>query len=624
MAKPATVTSPSNGASSTALSRMDRTPGDERPFAEVRKTLQDVLRMVSIHRWVFFVPFCIVASGAFILSLYYPRTYSASTTFERRNDPIMVDLPMTAGAASFKYFRSTLSRDLTSEEYMAEALEHMGLCDDFDRNEDGTLTEKSLARRNAMAGVLGSRISVSAQSPNAHIDIIRLGYTGPDPDIGRRALDAAKHVYIKRTMKWIHEFLISQRDYFQREAVEVLDEIKAIERVKTKLKLEYPLINPLDPSGISSRLAQLEVEQRDLQRRRREYVADAAALRQMLASTAPGTPKTDDVTSQDRSASVDTYVSSQAANLVSEIQATDKKITMLRRTRGMTYQHPEIVELLGTRDWLEKRLAEQRAKDRAVATKRPSDPPGHPLATAATPPWQGERAKLLVKLEAVQDNIKHIDISLASNNEALHQLRKAKGELFERQEEHEEIAAKLAKTRNRYSQLQATLAKIEPPIKMIEQGRLMSFDEGHPARGSSIPVNPKAKTILVLAILAGIAAGVIFVVLAEVLDHIYRTSGQVARSLGLPILDTIDEIVTSRDRRRKLIRSAVVVPAMLTCCVGVTVGTGSLAYLSIQRPWTYERIRSIPQAALDRLAFGDDADKAPKEGPEVDVITNES
>jgi hypothetical protein len=114
-------------------------------------------------------------------------------------------------------------------------------------------------------------------------------------------------------------------------------------------------------------------------------------------------------------------------------------------------------------------------------------------------------------------------------------------------------------------------------------------------------VNPKARTVLMMALLAGIATGVGFVILAEVLDRIYRSSAQVARSLGLPVLDMIDEIVTAQDRRRIFLRRVVATPLILIVCGGLLIATGSLAYLSIQRPHAYEQIQRVPRAAIDYL-----------------------
>ena len=92
------------------------------------------------------------------------------------------------------------------------------------------------------------------------------------------------------------------------------------------------------------------------------------------------------------------------------------------------------------------------------------------------------------------------------------------------------------------------------------------------------------------------------------MDNIFRGSSQVARSLGLPILEAIDEIVTGQDRRRLLVRRAVVTPLVVTLCVALSGLTGSMAYLSIMQPRTYQEIRKIPQAALELFIETDESD----------------
>jgi capsular polysaccharide biosynthesis protein len=146
---------------------------------------------------------------------------------------------------------------------------------------------------------------------------------------------------------------------------------------------------------------------------------------------------------------------------------------------------------------------------------------------------------------AQKAKLKDINISLETNELSTAQLQKAKQGIYQKQEEFAEILGTVAKAKQKHSQLEKTVATIEPAIKAVAQNRLMQFSQGQPARGGSTAISPKATTIVLLALLAGIASGIAFVVLAEVFDHVYRSSGQVARSLGLPMLETIDEIVTA-------------------------------------------------------------------------------
>ena len=606
MSRQGHVSGLSRGHGSGSLNRAEPAPDDDRPFAEIRKNLQDVLRMLSLHRWAFFIPFCIVASAAFILSLSYPRTYSARTGFERRNDPILADLSMSRGAATFKLFRTTIARDLTSVECMAEVMANIGLTKDFERNEDGTLTKASIRRRSAVALALGERIRIATRQPNDQVDIIDISYTGPDPHIGKKLLDEVKATYIRRTMAWVQQHLEGLREYYAAETEEALERLRAVEREQTRLRLENPYINPQNPGAISARLSQLEMEKHELLRRRREYQADLDAQEQMLASLESRALVQTNRASQDGPAAKDNYLSSGALRLMGLLDEIDQKIGHLKSTRGMTDEHPEIKELLASLRWRQSELEAQTARDRQVTvTNVPLEASAGPVGTsvgASLDPWQGDRARLLAQIAAQQAKIKDVTISLETNGHEIARLTKAKDGIYDLQDEYADVEARVAKARKHHHSLAATLAKVEPAIKANQQNKLVHWSVGQPARGGSIPVNPKARTVVLLALLAGIAAGVVFVILGEILDHVYRSSGQVARSLGLPILDAIDDIVTSQDRRRLLIRRTVVTPLVVLACVGLMGVTGSLAYLSIQQPYTYERIQRIPRATLEFFA----------------------
>lgn len=579
--------------------RADFAGTDERPFADIRKNLDDAWRMLWLHRWMFFIPCCLVASGTFIASLYYPRTYMASTSFERRNDPVMMNLPMSAGAASFKYFRNTMVRDLTSTECLAEAIGELGLVE-VERDAAGHLTEESRHRRDAMARSLAATLSISTKSPSELIDIISITYTGPDPKIGKRLVDQVKATYIRRTMEWIHEFLVSQRDYFKQEAASALEELQQAQRAETLLRLEHPYINPTDPSSIALKLTQLESEHRELVMRRRDAATELARYRELLAQleAQPEPAKVPTIVEQPVP-----VVSEEAIRLRRRIAEVNDKIDELRRTRGMTDQHPEMIELLASRTSYEQALEREGVSAASpTSTNSPLSIPA-PAADVHAETEDGQRdtdrTRVAVQIAGLEAKIKDLDISMETNDRETKQLRQAKDELFSKQDQFAQVTGEVGRARQKYNQLEGTVSQIEPAIKAVEQNRLLQFSEGQPAVGGSTPVSPRAVTVILLALVAGIGAGALFVVLAELIDNVFRGSNQVARSLGLPILEAIDEIITAQDRRRRLVRRLVVTPILASFCVGLTGLTGSMAYLSIQQPWAYEKLRKVPETALE-------------------------
>lgn len=600
MAKQANPISANRG----PVSRPEQANDDDRPFAEIRRNLNDLVRMLVLHRWAFFVPACCVASTAFVLSLFYPRTYRATTSFERRNDPIMVDLPNAAGAASFKYFRSTMSQDLTSVAYMADVVENLGLAKEFERDAEGNLTKGSIARRDALARALGSRVSISTSSPSQHIDTVRIVYTGPDPTIGKKLLDEVKRTYIRRTKTWMRAFLESQKQYFVQQLEEADKVMKVAQHEETKLRLENPYVYAKNPGAISTKLSELELEQRELSARKREYQEELSALQELFASAGPVAGEMSEDANLVTSITLESFASPETQQIVRDLNNLDAKIATLRATRGMTDRHPEIEAIRRERSALAARLGTHRAMDEKVSiTSAPTAAMGQLAQIAAMQqPWRREQARLRVRIESQNAKLKDVEIRLDGNMLALEQVRDAKRNLYVRQDEFEDATAAVSKARRRHNEIGSTLARIEPAIAAIEKDRLVRFSHGEPARGGGIAVNPKAKTIVLLAVVTGLIAGVIFVVLAEILDNVYRSAGRVSRSLGIPILEAIDEIVTSQDRRRHIVRRAVVVPILVGSCLALTGLTGAMAYLSIERPWAYKRFQQIPEAALQLFA----------------------
>lgn len=585
--------------------RAEHASDDERPFSEIRKNLQDVLRMVSLHRWAFFIPMCIVMSGAFLLSLYYPRTYSATTSFEQQNDPILADLPMSQGAATFKLFRTTIAQDLTSIACMSEVVDKLNLANDLERGPDGALTKKGERQKASLAASLASRISISTQTPNDHVDKIKITYTGPDPHIGNKLLDELKATYIHRTMSWIQKQLEGLRDYYEIETDTTLVALRDAERDQTRLRLEHPYINPQNPESITTRLSQLEMSREEWKRRRREYTANLDAQRQVLASIEAQLEAHMNQSGAGDFAEHAPYVSADTRRINQKIEDIESEMNRLRATRGMTDAHPDMQAQMAKRQALRSELEIQRSRDLDAVERGLVDATtinALALATGTASPLQSDRARVLVQLSAEEAKIKECEINIESTQKMIDRLETAKGTIFELQEEHANVSAEVTKARRNHANMAGILAKIEPALRVNQQDKLLHWAPGPPASGAATPINPKSRTVILLALIAGAAVGVIFVVLAEILDHVYRNSSQVARSLGLPLLEAIDEIVTAKDRRRLLIHRTVATPMILLLCLGAVGLTGSMAYLSIERPATYERIQRIPRSAIDLIA----------------------
>lgn len=598
------------------IGRPENASEDDRPFAEARRTIHDALRIVGQHRWIFFIPFCVVSCAAFVLSLYYPRTYRASTEFEYEYDPITMNIPMAEGALAFRNFRIALGHELTSGhdlrslETMRVVVDRLGLTKDLDRNADGALTSMSKRRRDAIARSFSSLLKVTTTPISQFNDIIKITYTGGDPTIGKSLVEETKRTYIERTQEWMNDYLVSQLVYWQNEVDEAQVVLKRTREAETGLFLAHPHIDPRDPAALARRLADREADRRALLLRKKEYQADLSAVEQMLSSLEPGLPSPAEQhqPSDDGSVALPKWLNPRVMVLKSSILEIEQQADELKRRRGVTNHHPDMVELLERRATavaqLETLLAAEPVTAPDEAIGQPAELPRTSNLLVHNNAWQTENRSLLYQIQAHTAKIKEVNVSLRTTQEMIDTLNKAKQRYYKTQEEFAHVLAEAKQARDALEEYKRTLWSIAPTIKLNEQDKLLHFDAKQPARGSSRPISPKASSIVLLALLAGLGTGVVFVLLAEVFDHVYRSSGQVARGLGLPMLESIDEIITPQDRRVRFLKRAVLMPIVVTLFLGVTAFAGSMAYLSIERPRTFERLRKIPEAAI-QLFTGD-------------------
>ncbi|MFQ5493802.1 MAG: GumC family protein [Phycisphaerae bacterium] len=562
--------------------------------------------MLALHRWAFFVPFTVVATTVFVLSLYYPRLYRATTSFERKNDPVMMNLPMSTGAASFEQYRSTMARDLTSVEYMRRVVDNLELTKDFPRDEHGELTAAGRRRRDALAGSLGTTLEVSSVSPTPQLDITTITYIGPDPDLGIKLVDEAKRVFIRLTKEWIHKYLTDQRSFWAAEAEEALTQLKLARREETTFRLENPYADPTNPGAVALRLAQREMELRDLELRKREYESELTALEEIMATL---DPLPDPQTVQEGGMDAATFrllTRPEVAPLADQLRTLRDRVDELLTTRGMTIEHPGVAKLLRRREELMGELRRLGVTDRMVTLLDAGQAAIAGVLPGRLPPvgesTGSQRVRLLVQIAAQKAKIADVELSLDATKTAIEDVQRAKRQIHAKRAQFADINGKVKMAAETYAQRREALALIDPAINAFDKNKLLLFTEGQGARGSHKPVSPKALTVVILALVAGIATGALFVILAEVFDHVYRSSTQVARSLGLPMLESIDEIVTSEDRRYLFLRRVVVSPIVIVCFVGLTGFAGSMAYLSIEQPAAYQSINRVSRAFLDLFA----------------------
>jgi len=566
----------------------------------------EVLRILVLRRWVFFIPFCLATTAAFIASQYVPRAYEAETVFEQANDPVSVDLPPELKITTFDYFLATLREDVRSNEVMGPVVDELGLTKNLPRKPDGTLTAEGLAAREKIGRSLASRVWVHCRRKTGFRYVIRLRYTGADPEVMNRLLNLMKEGYIRLVRRRVTEKLIDAQQWYAARAQEKRAVLDEIDKKLITLKIAHPGVDPTNAEAIAFQLASLRSQLAELQRTRARLGSEMASRKEFLAK-ARGQSSAETKDDHHRFP----VLSAEAARLEAAIAACETRITDLKTIRGMTNLHPEIID---ERKLQERYRRELQAELESSAVSQPGDPAIAAVKSFVAGPVQGVWLPAYAKVEMELASLVEQQEQVAEESERVEsrvgEFVRLQGKVADCRQETGRIQEEYERAWREYETYQGLVDKCNQSLAVASEDRGIIFTNVTPPEGSAVPISPLAKTVLLLSLLAGLATGTVFVVIAELFDRRFRTSSQVAQALGVPILENIDEIVTAADRRGRFLRRAVFSPAIACLLLGIMGISGGLSYLSLHNPTTFERIMSLPKSAWASIAESTDESRA--------------
>jgi len=577
------------------------TPNDEperATLSELRGSVGEVLRIISVRRWMFIVPFCVVTTGAFILSLYVPRRFEASTMFERRDDPVLMNLPRTNGTGAFEIFRRTIVQDVANISMIRDAVHRLRLAE---RPTDEQVTlpmapEAIAQREQRLAAQISSGLRLSFRHSSEHLDVIEIKYSTPDASSMLDVLNEVRDSYIRSVQKRISEHLKSTKQWFDQESEKRQSVVDALDEQFRQFKDSHRGLDPLNPEGSFRELAAAKADLVELGRKARDLRIRMEGRKSLLEIGPPMRQE-----GGKTSTSQQVWRSSETTRLMAELKQVEDQILDLKTARNMTERHPSVVALREQSEHINSELKQQQAKDAKMVSELSPKDANSPVVDS---PWLAAKSQtesdLVVLQQLLADNaaeMKEVSEDVAELEQIRDSAKAQRKEFSVRRAEMKGALADLSLYK-RYSDQVARLLAAEKSQKGI------LFEKIRPASGSRTPVSPRVSTVLLLTFVAGLVSGVVMILLSELFDRTIRTRRQVSRILGLPILESIDEIVGSASRRKKMLTRAVFIPAIMTTMFAVVTLSGTVAYLSLKHKPLYERAMQIPRSVLRTFAEG--------------------
>ncbi len=555
-------------------------------FSELRGSVGEVLRVLSVRRWMLCLPFCVITSGAFIISLTIPRRYEAVATFERRDDPVLMNLPRSHGAGVFEVFRQTLIQDFTNPQYMVGVVKALGLLPESSGGADAAAYENQVM---AAAGKIASGMKVSFRQRNPHLDVVELRYATNKPDTMVAILDGVLKNYFEMTQSRIGAYLRDTKDWFDQEVDKRQEVVQSLEDEKVRFKKEHRGIDPLNPDASFVELATLRSDLTELERRGRELAIRLDSRVRLLdfRSSSEQAQEFEDP-------STGPYRSPEASRIIGEMNRVEARIHDLKSAHGMTEVHPDVVAIRADWSRLSRELESRKALDANLTMVNGLGwlPSGEQPRGRGWRSWDAASVQAESEATVLRQLVADNEAEISRQRKSVRELEQAQELAVQHHRRFAEKQAQIDHARNDVVTYQRYADEVGRLLAAERDQRGILFDVISPAKGMAHPVSPRASTVLLLTLLAGVICSVIMVLLSEILDRTIRTRRQVSRVLGLPILESIDEIVSSAVRRKRMVHQLVVIPLMALALGGLVAASGSLAYVSLHHQSFYHRLLS--------------------------------
>lgn len=513
------------------------------------KAIADLVDITLRYRWRLVMPVFLVTVLVLIGSLFLPRRYKAEAIFESHTRFVLEQMIAEGAPRSVEMSQRTLAEELAGETAIDQLLARA-------QPELARIMRKRFGfyDRNAFQGQLRHKVIVTPIVATKSMERTSVSYVADDPAVGRLVVNTLVANHIDRTLKHMEERLGQSASFFEGEVARARAQIEDLETQRLSYEIRHAELLPENAASHESSIINLEAERSMLMQRRDSARRRVRELRARLHTTPE--KQSLDVTAPNP----------EIARRRDRKRELERQLGMFLGQFGMTERHPDLLNLRLRIDGLE---AEIQSLDKVVVTeKHVSDNPKHReldlmLATAVA---DGEAFENQVHL--LQQRITH--------------MRSTSGRLFPVRSEYRRIKRDI-------DQLQRQLAFWEDNLRRIrltqtaeagERGMQLEFVK--PCEALHRPVSPDLGQVLLAAITLGLLTGGVSVLSAYRSDESFVNGDQLAESMGLPLIGSVSEIISRKQRRMRRLRAMLLYPAGGAVMAGILLVLVSFLYVSLQ------------------------------------------
>lgn len=521
----------------------------------------DLLRLIFRRRYLFLVGAASVAIAVMVGSHYVPLKYTGKAIFEMGVESTAQ--PISQSSNDMVTMQERLQHDLTGLGAIGEAANELGLTRNLPRDAQGRLTEEGRARQQRMFEGLAKGVEILLEARSNQENLVSVKFTSEDKKFAQQMPNVLVAAYINRTFDRIRNGLKDQCEFLR---AKVIDYDKVTEKAQarqTKFEIEKVGFLPESPGMLQEKILR---KRSDADILRQHHVAEGATIAKLRAIGEGGA-------TTNPSGSQIMQLNPELASLKIDLQKAKDQRTECLSIKDMTPSHPQVLALNEHIARLEQQIAET------------------PSAAANQADVRDTLSMLTEEYKTEADLLTRHEADLAHLEELWAKFGSVRQEWLGLVKERDDRAAEAKHWRGK-------LENADSLLVASVNNRLTHLKTIQPAQALSYPSSPTAQSIHGLAIAAGLAVGILLVILSKVLDRTIGTSEQVTSYFGLPVCGVIAEITTARQRWLRKARRYTLGPMVAIILVAMLFLSSMSVSLRLQNPVRYWQLRTAPFAFL--------------------------
>lgn len=531
------------------------------------KALFEAWEALLRYRWRFILATFGVMTGVLVGGLMLPRKYKAEAIFERRTDMVLSEIVDRGGSKSFlDSQRASLVEEIAGQialEDMITSLqnaeEHAHLIRDKDE----------LALQQLRAG-LGRRVTVRFDIGTKEFDRVRVSFIYKDRELASAIANTLVKNYIARTRRMIDARLEHTAGFFRSEVESNRKLIEELENKKLTFEIDHAELLPEFPGSIQLRLTETQRDLAELIQQRDTTAMRVKSLQHMIQSTPALVPQV--VTSRNP----------QLTAMQERLAQLRQKLEQYHGAYKMTHKHPDVIAVMEQVSTVEQEIAstaEEVVTQKRLGANRKRDELDLQLSQATT------------SLQAKEREIESLNEMIARFN--LHSTQ-----LFPIRSDYRRLARTIEQAQRQQTFWEENLRRVQMALTAESGNRGVRLDFVKPSRNVIQPVSPNLLQIVMAAVVLGLSAGCVNVFLAHRTDDSFREGEQLAGSVGLPLMGTVSEIISRKQRLERRMRNLIIYPLNASAMAALLIIVTGLLYINLEKPYLYDRLKKDPSSFI--------------------------